>query len=279
MRQNYYKNSLKKRRVKIIQRFVTCFKIIAVVSLITVMSLVFIFSYDLLTQCNYFKAKSITIEGVNRLSKNQIVRQACINNGVNIFSVNLSATRKRLLAHPWIADAEVRREIIDKIIIKIKEHRPLAVVDLNRKFFLVNSHGEIFKKLEESDPHNLPVVVGLELSDMDVSEKFRSIPFKAVMDVLRLGQKSQSIFPNKSLKIVKVDREIGITLYPFNGIRSIKLGYGNYSDKYKRLKNVLFYIEKEQELSDFDSIDLNNLNRIVVNPLKNQSPAIDFKEA
>ena len=283
MRQNYYKNSLAKRRAKVIQRIIACFKIMAAVSLMTAMSIIFIFGYDLLTQCDYFRANSIIVNGTNRLSQNQIIKHACIDSGVNIFSVNLSATRKRLLAHPWIADAEVRRELPDRINIRIKEHKPLAIIDLGRKF-LINDHGEIFKELAASNPGNLPIIIGLEFSDLDVSGldvsgKSRNIPFNAVMDVLQLGQKAGSIIPNRLLKIIRVDRETGITLYAFSGIKAIKLGYNNYPDKYERLKNVLFYMEKGHMFSDFDTIDLNNLDRIVVNPAKIGSPAMDYKEA
>ena len=278
MRENYYKNSLAKRRAKVIQRIIACFKIMAAVFLVAAMSIIFIFGYDLLTQCDYFRANSIIVKGTNRLSKNQIINHIGIDAGRNIFSINLSATRKRLLAHPWIADAEVRRELPDEINIRIKEHKPLAIIDLSRKF-LINNHGEIFKELAASDPGNLPVIIGLEFSDLDVSGKFRSIPFNAVMDVLQLGRKSGSIIPNRLLKVIRVDREIGITLYAFNGIKAIRLGYNNYPDKYERLKNVLFYMEKGDMFLDFDTIDLNNLDRIVVNPVRIESPATDYKEA
>ena len=272
MRQNYYKKSLAKRRAKVIRRIAACFKIMAAVSLMTAMSIIFIFGYDLLTQCDYFRANSIIVKGTNRLSQNQIIKHTGIDAGINIFSVNLSATRKRLLAHPCIADAEVSRELPDGINIRIKEHKPIAIIDLGRKF-LINDQGEIFKELASSDLDNLPVIIGLEFSDLDVSGldvsgKFRNIAFNAVMDVLQLGRKAGSIIPNTLLKVIRVDRETGITLYAFKDIKAINLGYNNYSDKYERLKRVFFYMEKEHNFSDFDTIDLNNLDRIVVNPAK-----------
>lgn len=283
MRQNYYKNSMAKRRAKVIRRITACIKMMVAIFLMPAMSIIFIFGYDLLTQCDYFRANSIIVNGTNRLSKNQIIKHIGIDAGVNIFSVNLSATRKRLLAHPWIAEAEVGREVPNEISIRIKEHKPLAIIDLGRKF-LINDHGEIFKKLAASDPGNLPVIIGLEFSDLDVSGldvsgKSRNIAFKAVMEVLQLGQKAGSIIPNRLLKVIMVDREIGITLYAFNGTQAIKLGYNNYPDKYERLENVLFYIEKGHRFSDFHSIDLNNLDRIVVNPVRMESPATEYGEA
>ncbi len=277
MKKNYYKNSLARRRAKIIQRAAACFKIIEGIAIVATMSIIFILCHDFLTQCDYFKAIDLTVEGANKLSYKQAIKQAQINEGMNIFSINLSTIRKNLLAHPWVAEAEVRRELPNIINIKIYEHKPLAIIDLGRKF-LINNHGELFKEKTVSDPDNLPVITGLEFSDINVSAKPGSIYFNAVMDVLRLGQKSESIIPNRLIKKIQVDREIGITLYAFDREKLIKLGYNNFSGKYNRLRNVLYYINKQHGFQDFESIDLNNINRIVINPIRIESPAIDHKE-
>ncbi|MFC1813299.1 cell division protein FtsQ/DivIB [Thermodesulfobacteriota bacterium] len=293
-RKNIYKNSIIKRRDKIKQRFYDCFKTVCGVAFLLFVSAVFIFGYDLLTQCDYFSAESVIVKGANRLSEEEILKQSCVKQRMNILSINLSKTRKRLLAHSWIAEAEVSRELPATITIRIKEHEPLAVLDLGRKF-LIDARGEIFKERTASDPDDLPVITGLEYSDLDVSrgddasfneergrEQARRNPLAAVMDVLRLGQEPDSVIPNRFIESIYVDREIGLTLhasyYAPERIRAIKLGYNDYSSKYVILKNILFHLKKRDRFPDFDSIDLNNVNRIVVNPVKVESPAGNHKE-
>jgi len=105
----------------------------------------FIFSHDFLTQCDYFNADILTIQGTRRLSETQVVKQSQIHKGINILSVHLETVRKRLIANPWIADAEVSRELPNGIHIRITEHQPLAMLNLGRKF-LINTAGEIFKE-------------------------------------------------------------------------------------------------------------------------------------
>jgi cell division protein FtsQ len=262
--------------------------------LLLFVSALFILGYDFLTQCSYFKAQSIVIDGTDRLSEEEILGQAGIQKGMNILSVNLSMARKKLLAHSWIADAEVSRELPFTIAIRIKEHRPLAVLDLGRKF-LIDTRGEIFKERAASDPDELPVITGLEYSDLDVSGDAAALyrsesvggnalknPFGAVMDVLRLGQKPESVVPNTAIERIHVDREIGLTLhasyYASGRVRAIKLGYDDYQSKYLMLKNILFHLQERKSVPDFDSIDLNNVNRIVVNPVKIESSAGNHKE-
>jgi cell division protein FtsQ len=276
-RKNFYKNSAARRRTKRIQHVLSLMKIIGGLSLVAVMSFAFIFGYDLFTQSVYFKAVRLNVQGCKTLDEKAVLAQAKLSPGLNIFSVNLSTTRKRLLAHPWISEAEVSREIPSGINLRIKEHEPLAIIDINRKF-LLNNQGELFKEWEVTDPVNLPVVDGLAFSDLNIGAKPYSQPFNAVMTVLRLGQNKGSILTNKEIRRIEVDKDIGLTIYANGSLGALKLGYDDYPSKYKRLQEVLFYLKKNQNIPILNSIDMNNPNRIVVNLNIEKQPATGHKE-
>jgi cell division protein FtsQ len=214
------------------------------------------------------------------LPQKEIVKQAGVHKGMNILAVNLSRVRERLIAHPWIAEAGVSREIPSELNIRIKEHIPLAVVDVGQKF-LINHSGKIFKAWDDSDPATLPVVSGLNVLDLPpVSGQVgasecdmpagRSAPFQAVMKVLRLGGQQDSILPNRSIRQIRVDRQIGLTLLAFDRMKTINLGYDDYDGKYNMLANLFSYLKHQQSAADFDRIDLINLNRVVVNTLRRE---------
>ena len=202
------------------------------------MSFLFIFGYDLLTQSSYFEASQLTISGHELLNDQDVIDQTGLSTGVNIFSVNLTTTRKLLLAHPWVAEAEVSRDIPSGISVRIQEHEPLAIIDIKRKF-LLNTRGEIFKEWTPADPVNLPIVSGLEFSDLSVGSMPYSQPFNAVMSVLKLGQKKGSVVANKQIRKIDIDKDIGLTIHVNNRLGTIKLGYDDYASKYKRLQEVL----------------------------------------
>jgi cell division protein FtsQ len=268
------------KRFKFVDRFILGFKLMGALAMVMAVTAVFILGHDLLTQCDYFGARQLTIEGMQRLTKEQVARRAGVYTGVNILATNLSLVRKRLLADPWIAQAEVSREIPSGLTIRIKEHSALAIVDIGQKY-LINTHGDIFKSWTPSDPGTLPVIRGLDVSDLTVfglsdaiqknSDKDRTAPFKAVMRVLQLGGKKGSILPNRIVKQIQVDRQMGLTVYAFDQLKTIILGYSNYAGKYKMLSNLFSYFKRHRSLSDFDRIDLNNLKRVVVNPITRQA--------
>jgi cell division protein FtsQ len=267
-------------RFKFIDRFIKGFKFMMAIAAVGVVTGSFILVHDLLTQCDYFGARQLTIEGMRRLTREQVAQQAGVHSGINILSTNLTLVRKRLRAHPWIADAEVSRQIPSGLTIIVKEQTALAIVDLGQKY-LINTHGEIFKEWDSSDPKNLPVVSGLDLSDLTVygrtepsqpgSDKERSAPYRAVMRVLQLGEKNGSILPNRVVKQIRVDRQIGLTVHAFERGTPINLGYSDYAGKYRMLSNLFSYLKQYRSISDFDRIDLNNLQRVVVNPIRIES--------
>lgn len=279
-RKNKRNGEKNKREFKFLRRVLLGFKLIMAVAAAAVVCMFFILVHDILTQCDYFKISQLTIEGTQRLSEKEITKQAQVGIGVNILAVNLSLVRKRLIAHPWIAEAGVSREIPSGLNIRIKEHAPLAVVDVGQKF-LINHLGKIFKAWDPSDPANLPVISGLNVLDLppvygqtDSTEgdivRERTTPFEAVMKVLRLGREQGSILPNRSIRQIRVDRHMGLTLLAFDSIKTINLGYDDYDGKYHMLASLFSYLKHQQSVSDYDRIDLNNLDRVVVNALRRE---------
>jgi cell division protein FtsQ len=293
LRKNYRKGSKKSLEFAFLRHLVIGFYVIAGVAALMATSVFFVFVYDVMTQCDYFNAKILKIEGMQRLSRNHVIEAAQVRKGMNILDVNLAMVRKRLLAQPWIADAEIRREIPAGLYIKVQEHRPLAIIDLGHKF-LLNENGQIFKEWADTDPANLPLVSGLAPSDIRIHGKNavqqsvngrnpsqrgqpQNDPFEAVMQVLRLGNQKRGILSNRNIRQIQVDREIGITLVAFKQMKTILLGYQNYAYKFNMLNNILSQKTLRGNFPEFDRIDLNNVNRIVVNPVGKIPPG-DHKE-
>jgi cell division protein FtsQ len=268
------------RRFTILGRFMLGFKLSLAISAVMIVTGFFILVHDLLTQSDYFSVRQLNIEGMRRLTREQVARQAGVHTGINILSANLTLARKRLLAHPWIAEAEVSREIPNGLTIVVKEHTALATVNFGAKY-LMNTRGEIFKSWDPSDPNNLPVISGLHLSDLTVygrpepsqghNDNHRSAPFQAVMRVLQLGGKKGSILPNRDVKKIQVDRQIGLTIHAFDLGQTINLGFSDYVGKYRMLSKLFSFLKRNRSISDFERIDLNNLQRIVVNPVSRAS--------
>ena len=265
VRKNLYKNSPARRKGLIIRRVVLCVKMSLVFSGMVGTSLVFILAHDALTQSSCFSAQTIIVEGNHRLSKEAILKQADVKPGDNILDVNLKNVRYRLLANPWIAAADVGREIPDTIHIRVTERVPVAKVKLDR-FYYIDEMGQIVKHVEPSDQTTLPVVTGLELSDMDLSDPARPTVLEDILEVLHLSRLHGSILPLHMLDRIHVDPQIGLTLFGFDNGLAIKLGFGDYDSKFNRLRDAVAYLKQGEQPLNVECIYLNDLNRMVVRP-------------
>jgi cell division protein FtsQ len=261
------------------------FKLAVHLTAVAALSLFLILCHDLITQCAVFEARTIRVDGSQRLARADILAQARIQPGMNILGLNLSLARKRLLAHPWIAEAEIRREIPSGLVIRITEHRPLAVLDLGRKF-LIDASGVIFKEMDAQDPPGLPWVHGLRFSDLHPTSARsrmslpnrraaadetpgRSSVYDAVIRVLCLDLRENDLVSERAIKKILVDRELGLTLMTAHRRTAIKLGFDEFPVKYQMLQKIFEFLDQGRLLNwrEAATIDLKNLNRVVLNPI------------
>jgi len=278
-KKNRYKKKkpVEKRTMTFKQSIRILFKSTFLALMIVGMSLMFIFIHDVLTQCDYFKAESITVTGGQRLTPVQILETAEIEEGINLVSLNLKMIRKKLLAHPWIAEADIRRAFPGSIAIHIREQEPLAVLDFGKQF-LINRSGVIFKEARASEIVGMPLMSGIEYSDWQTPEMSETKVFVSVLEILNIGKSVTTVLPNTMIKNINVDREIGLTLETEGPVRTIQLGYGGYRKKYSRLGKILSYVEQDEEIEFIEAVDLRNPDHIVARPGKENLSEKDKKE-
>ena len=263
MRKNRRKKDVGQLRRRWLVRLLTTLKLIGIVAGLIVASAAFMYGYAAVTRSDYFRAEKIRISGNQRVSNEIILSQAGIDIGDNLLALNLSLVRKRLLAHPWIADARVGREIPETISIQVSEHEPLAQIDLGRRF-LINTKGRIFKEVQEDDPKGLPLVEGIEYGDISLGEDDLSPEMASVIDVLSICRTQASAIPYDEIEGLTLDKEMGITLALRKDQRTIKLGFDGFETKIERFKRLQPLLEGNGKYRAFQVVDLINPDRIVV---------------
>jgi cell division protein FtsQ len=276
-RKNTRKNGASKCRKRNLKGIYLGLKTLGLLTVIGIFSAMFLFIHDFFTQWDKFNAQKIRIDGIHRLSVEQVMNQAGIQKGMNVLSVNISLCRKHLLAHPWVAKASVQRRLPDTFHIRITEHEPIAVLDLGKQYIL-SSHGTIFKSWEAADPMDLPHVSGLTFSDLNGPNEPRSAAFSAVLNVLTLSKNKSAFLSNTDIKRIEIDPEIGLTLSVFDGTKQIRLGYNNFATKFKLLEKVFVHLKKDNTICDFEIIDVHDVNRVIVKPIGNETASEGRKE-
>lgn len=211
-------------------------------------------------QSQYFTISDITITGNQKLSRDEVLAVTRLNVAQNLLRYDVAQAASALLALPYVAKASVTRELPDRLLITIEERKPLAIIALG-SLYLVDEQGVLFKRLEESDNADLPVVTGLSRDVLN--ERGTSPELLAAVHAVQSLQRLQAFSRFEIGEIfISTDLSVGLVL----GSRGLRVLLGNIeedgaglAERLERLARVLA-VAKEQKM-DPQEIALDNVTR------------------
>jgi len=182
----------------------------------------------------YFAVREVVVRDHHRLPADEVRAAAGIAPGTSIWEVDAAAAEARLAGHRWIRAARVRRELPHRVVIEVREERPLAIVALEdgKGEYYVSPHGHLFAPVEASDARDFPYLTGLARADLKDGERFGP---RALHRALALVRQSGGL----AVSEVHVDRVRGLTLLPVRPSVPIELGWSGFAAKLARLPRVL----------------------------------------
>ncbi len=110
----------------------------------------------------FFNVKTIVCVGQTALSQEEVIKIAGAKTDVNIFSTGVGTMKRRLAAHPSIAECNVRRLFPNKIKIWVRESKAVVCIEQNGTFLLAEKHGQIIKSVDAKDTDAAKGVARLE---------------------------------------------------------------------------------------------------------------------
>jgi cell division protein FtsQ len=112
-----------------------------------------------------FSLRTVTIEGLVRLSKQQVLDRADLPGGRSLLRVDPAAIQARVERLAPVAHVTVRRRWPHGVVITVTERRPVAVVATGSDWVLVDIHGVAFATVHAAPSGLLPVRVGAPMAD------------------------------------------------------------------------------------------------------------------
>jgi cell division protein FtsQ len=85
--------------------------------------------YWFLRDHSAFHITAVRVYGAERVSQQDLIQLAQIARGTSLLRLNVERVRLRILQHPWIRDALVRRMYPNALEVIVYERRPAAILD------------------------------------------------------------------------------------------------------------------------------------------------------
>jgi cell division protein FtsQ len=107
-----------------------------------------------------FNIADLTVTGQNQLTKEEVLAAARVTGRSSLLFLDADATRERLKANSWIADATVRKLLPGQLQIEIKEREPFALWQKDRRVSVIANDGTVLEGFVAPQLLMLPLVVG-----------------------------------------------------------------------------------------------------------------------
>jgi cell division protein FtsQ len=210
---------------------------------------------------------AVIFTGNHHLKSEELSALIRIRKNSELFGVSGRDIYTRLRQSPWIRDAVVRKELSGRVLIKVNERVPVALLILADKPFLIDNEGYVLEQMKEGAILLLPVIKGIDPA-RDGQTYAEAVKFVGVLhdrrvlsyqgDVEITGQRPEDI-------TLKIDKII------------IKVGMGDFEKKLERLEFVRDEIQKRNMTVEY--IDLRFANKIIVKPAHQEDQDSETIEA
>lgn len=249
---------LKRRRERIRGLFKNTFRLLLILVIVSSLGFLGKWFYEFLHTSSSFDIEKIDIQGLNRLKKEEVRDLLSLELPQNIFNMNLKEARERIETHPRIKEALIHRRPPERIIIRVREREPLALINREGDFLGIDSSGVPFPLMEPLKGIDLPLITGIESSEIIIGEESNSTRLRMALDILAT---ILSLKGGLYSQVSEINVEDGITLYTIEAIR-VRMGKEDFRDQLLNLQGVLIHLNKEKKRAEY--IDLRFKNKVIV---------------
>jgi cell division protein FtsQ len=200
---------------------------------------------------------SLTLHGIKYASRWKVQHVFASDFEHSVFSVPLAERRRRLLAIDWVEDATVSRLWPDRLVVNIRERRPVAFVYFRAGVLLIDAYGVL---LDPPGPKGAPVQFAFPvLSGVreDESEEQRRL---RVGCLLRLQEELGPLAKDMSEVNAADPENLHMVAHVENRAIELIMGDGNYSRRYQNFLN--HYPEIKRRSPEVKTFDLRLDDRI-----------------
>ena len=185
---------------------------------------------------------NLTVTGNDIIKTEDIFFEAEIKKPINIFQIRTSNVEKRLLNDIRIEEVDVSRQFPFTINIKVKERKPLVIVQGEFCYVILDKTGLVIETETSLKKANYPMITGKKWGNLLLGDTVsESDVLLALKFINSLSEDGVKLFSE-----INIGNKDNIIAYTRSGI-AVKLGNGkNIADQAKLAENMVGDISSRQ---------------------------------
>ncbi|HEY2735831.1 MAG TPA: FtsQ-type POTRA domain-containing protein [Polyangiales bacterium] len=210
-----------------------------------------------------FATRHVDVHGQQHLSREGVIAAAGLALGKNVFATSPEQARASLLREPWIESANVRRSLPGSYAIEVRERRAVALLALD-ELYLVSDDGVAFKPLGAGDPFDMPVITGLDVSQV-AADKRASVSSLMSAVALLHDYQDAGLWRREPISEIHIENDGALSLYVGSDATHVRLGKSPFRQKLERLSEVLQLLRGQQTRAAYVLLEnQHRLDRVTV---------------
>ncbi|PLX93792.1 MAG: hypothetical protein C0621_06735 [Desulfuromonas sp.] len=208
----------------------------------------------------FLRVANIDVTSGDRVNVEQILELGDIHPGLELLRLDLDMIGHKIAEEPWIAEVKVERALPDTLRIRVREHQPIALINLDCLYY-VSTQGVIFKIPDRGESFDFPLLSGMSRDFLfDQPQKAQEL-IQQGLELVRELQNRKG-FALEDVSEIHLDSNRGLSLYTLERGIPIQLGHGRFAAKLDRFEKI--YDRLKSRLPVVRAIDLNVADRVIV---------------
>lgn len=228
-----------------------------------------------------YRLTMVDVQTDGTLQREQVLKQADLREGENIFSVNLSRVHDRLQKLPQVDEVQVIRKMPSEIDVRIVERKPIAWITSEKQVpdpfqsdaaFLVDARGSLMKEKKLLPEYlGLPLITGCIGESLEPGKVVESLEAKSALELLRLSSGS---FMQTRFQVREIDLSRGYCLVVTDKNHTrVTLGFDQLENQIRRLEQFLVYADDNKR--EIETVNLLVARNVPVTFMKPASEVIN----
>ncbi|MFP4258662.1 MAG: cell division protein FtsQ/DivIB [Desulfovermiculus sp.] len=130
-----------------------------VLAFLLLISLALVAGYRWITTTPVLALHQVQVQGLQRLSRSEVVNQAELDRFHNLVDLSLWRVRQSLIQHPWIDSVSLQRHFPHTLRIQVEEKVPFFWRQQGERIFYADEHGELIAPVSTETFTSLPLLV------------------------------------------------------------------------------------------------------------------------
>ena len=215
-----------------------------------------------------YQLRTIELQTDGTLQREQVLKEADLREGENIFKVNLARVHDRIQQLPQTDEVQVVRKFPGEIDIRVVERKPVAWITSEKEIsdpfasdaaFLVDARGVLMKQKKLLPEYlGLPLILGCSSEALEAGKVVESSEAKTALELLRLSARS---FLQMRFQIREIDVSKGYCLLVTDKNHArVTFGFNDLESQLRRLEHFLVYCDdSKQELGTVNLLVQRNI--------------------